>query len=73
MARRGRTSNLRRGAKKARRKVSRARGGKLCGHAPNGTLVCISTKKISGMHCGKNHINGLYACACVAGRYARAA
>lgn len=56
-----RTSGLRKGAAKARSKIKRA-GGKKCGKGKRGRKVCISTKPIAGMKCGKNPINKLYAC-----------
>lgn len=64
MARRGRTANLRASARKAYAKVATTRSQRKCGRSSRGAKkqVCLSTAEIPGMRCGKNPINGLYAC-----------
>lgn len=65
MARRGSVSRLRKHAGKAFNKVARKSGGRACGTSPRGSRnrVCLSTHPVSGMACGRNPVNGLWACA----------
>lgn len=61
---RGSRARLKAHAREAFQTVARTRGGMKCGTSPRGAKnrVCLATHAVPGMKCGRNPINGLYAC-----------
>jgi hypothetical protein len=60
-----RVATLRRHKTEAFNSVARTRFGMKCGVSPRGSKprVCLSVAPVPGMKCGRNPVNGLYACA----------